>query len=342
MSTLKKTIKFDNNFVNSNDSFSNMSKYELEEIIYRIANTEFVLRKTLNLDKNIRFGVEIEFSGALKSDISEFIYNNFDKWNVVPELSIQQKINGKIYGGEVISPILNDSIDTWLDLQFICNNIKKRDGNNLNCGAHIHFDNSIINNRDKKTLNNLIKMWIINESIIYRFSAGESSYIRNSALSYATPISKEILSKSINTKDLSNVLEEIINIINRDNNFKTYAYETGSTKNYNTIEIRCPNGTFNSTIWQNNINFFVHFLKYVKDSDINISLDDLEQILNYYYKTSYFENSMEMELMKAIYLADKIYSNNLNKIYFLRQYLKPNDIEKINDNYKQKKKTIYI
>ena len=36
-----------------------------------------------------------------------------------------------------------------------------------------------------------------------------------------------------------------------------------------TIEFRCPNGTLNPVIWQNNINLFVHLLEYAKSPDFN-------------------------------------------------------------------------
>ena len=36
-----------------------------------------------------------------------------------------------------------------------------------------------------------------------------------------------------------------------------------------TIEFRCPNGTLNEVIWQNNLNLFVHLLLYAKSNDFD-------------------------------------------------------------------------
>ncbi len=93
----------------------------------------------------------------------------------------------------------------------------------------------------------------------------------------------------------------------------------------NTIEFRCPNGTLNPIIWQNNVNLFVNMLLYSQSSDFN------EEIVSRRFNEITKEN-VRLELYKlinldkAIELSDLIFKNNLDKVYFLRQYLKDFEI----------------
>ena len=89
----------------------------------------------------------------------------------------------------------------------------------------------------------------------------------------------------------------------------------------NTIEFRCPNGSLNPIIWQNNVNLLVKLLEYTKDPKFNHDIIDKRQMINqtkymnlYWYK--------EVFLQQALELSDMIFDNNLDKIYFLKQYFK--------------------
>ena len=86
----------------------------------------------------------------------------------------------------------------------------------------------------------------------------------------------------------------------------------------NTIEFRSANGTLNHIIWQNNINFYEHFLRY--STNPNFDFDRINyRMKNQEFSLEYF-NIINIE--EALELADLIFDNNLDKINFLRQYLK--------------------
>ena len=94
-----------------------------------------------------------------------------------------------------------------------------------------------------------------------------------------------------------------------------------------TIEFRSPNGTFNPIIWQNNVNLLVHLFMYAKSDKFNedkimkrmkMMLED--NVSSKIYKYSRIYNG------QAIELADMIFDNNLDKIYFLRQYVKDGNV----------------
>lgn len=88
--------------------------------------------------------------------------------------------------------------------------------------------------------------------------------------------------------------------------------------NKNTIEFRSPNGTLEPVIWQNNINFFTKMLIYCKSGDFDE--DIVEKRLEFNNQDLYLYR--QIFLTQALELTDLIFDNNLDKIYFLRQYLK--------------------
>lgn len=66
----------------------------------------------------------------------------------------------------------------------------------------------------------------------------------------------------------------------------------------NTIEVRCPNGTVNPVIWQNNINFFAKLFLYCSGNNFDI------EFINY----------------KLDYLKDGIIHYDYNDIYILMKH----------------------
>ena len=84
----------------------------------------------------------------------------------------------------------------------------------------------------------------------------------------------------------------------------------------NTIEFRCPNGTLEPIIWQNNANLFAKLLIYSKNNNFNHDIIDKRKT------TTNINNYKIISLEQSLELADLIFNNNLDKIYFLRQYLK--------------------
>ena len=101
----------------------------------------------------------------------------------------------------------------------------------------------------------------------------------------------------------------------------TRLFSVKNKKTRNTIEFRSPNGTFEPVIWQNNLNLFTKMIEKVKTIDVeklyydyfsNFSISVNE------YNKIYFED--------AIRFADLIFDKNIDKMYFLRQYLKNNDV----------------
>ena len=111
--------------------------------------------------------------------------------------------------------------------------------------------------------------------------------------------------------------------INFRNVSNTELYNVDKEVDKNTIECRVANGTFNPIIWQNNINLLIKLLEYSKSEDFNDELLNrrLQETISKEIPSNIYKYS-QIQTESAIELADLIFDNNLDKIYFLRQYFK--------------------
>ena len=117
----------------------------------------------------------------------------------------------------------------------------------------------------------------------------------------------------------NNSLKELINTISHERyqgvNFKrvtSYGYEEN-----NTIEFRFPNATLDVTIWQNNINFLTKLLLYASSNNYNSDIVTARRTKNNSKNTN-ISLYNQIYLEQALELADEIFNNNLDKLYFLR------------------------
>ena len=81
-----------------------------------------------------------------------------------------------------------------------------------------------------------------------------------------------------------------------------------------TIEFRCPNGTLNEVIWQNNTRFFLNLLNSSAEEKFDI------EMLNYYMEEK--NRTKDFLSNEELYLADFIFNKEYDKMCFLRQYYK--------------------
>lgn len=314
-----------------------------------LKNTNLIYREKLNIPSTILFGTEIEFSDALIEDVIEKIkqFNEIDeteyfktinqntfledysKWKCIPESTVQyEDVEGNIYGGEINSPILNNTIQCFKALKSICDilNITENLSIDSTCSLHIHIDRTIYAN-DAKTFLRLLKLWMLFEDIIYRFSYGEIEKPRPYIYKYANPINKKIYRKlNIISKYETHDYKKIISDFKRKDYGLTFFYAQDSTQQIkNTIETRMFNGTTNEIIIQNDINFIINLLLYAKSE----LYDD--DYINYEikrFKPMEILEFSELKLEKAAKLADMIFQNETDKVYFMKQYVKKYDLRK--------------
>ncbi len=312
----------------NNDLFNKLNSYDLQELLYYIDNYYLSLRTTLGLDKNDTFGTEIEFEDTILLAMSHYLIDGLrelklqDTWRLKYDASL-------FNGGEISSPILTDDEVSWENLNNICYLIGQNADIGDNCGGHIHIGTQALGD-NYESWYNFIKLWSTYENVIFRFIYGEYLTPRQNLETYAPPIAAiltndyaELISK--NETEIRNIAIKLGHARHQAINFLSASDLKNKKNKRNTIEFRCPNGTLDPIIWQNNINLLMKLLTYSKSSRYNDDVISKRQKLNgNQYNNLNLYN--EIYLDQALELTDMIFTNNLDKIYFLRQYLKSFDI----------------
>ena len=307
----------------SNEAFSSLDSKDLKELKSLLNTYMLSYRKKVGLSEKDTFGTEIEFQVPIKkfnftfSDMMNKLEKKHNSWNIDIDGSRDDKL-------EVTPFILKDEDKTWEELEDVLKLIKNYINNpGPFSSSHIHFGGQMI--KDTDSLKRFIKLWAIYEQVIFRFAYGEDLTHRKSIDFYSQKMSTVLkgLNKNINLEVIGAVRNRAVNIRN---------YRGSRFDKMNTIEIRCPNGTLEPVIWQNNINFFARLLEFANsDKCDDDEIDKRFYALNLTKQNYSSYDSINFEL--AIDLADKIFDNNLEKLYFLRQYTK--GFEKVEKGHKK-------
>lgn len=316
---------------NSNDKLSEMSGFDLQDLIILIDEYYIKLRNRLGFEQYITFGLELEFENAMIGRIDRKLSEAF------PNGDWRTEHDGSLHNGaEIISPVLRDNKTTWRNLDKVCSIVEPLASIDKKSGGHIHIGTQTLGNNKDSWLN-FIKMWSVYENVIYRFVYGDFLTARPSMFEYAEPMTKDFWQDYEKLKNEGASLETIISIISHKR-YQAVNFDNVSIGNYNklrngnTIEFRCPNGTLNSAIWQNNVNFFVKLLIYSRNTSFNDDLVEQRHQLNL-DKFAGLKWYDEIYLEQALELCDMIFTNNFDKVYFLRQYLKSLEVCKKNPEY---------
>ena len=321
----------------SNVNLLELNNSDRLNILFQLKKYYLELRNKLGIDENITFGLEMEFENAQRKTIERKLGRVFatGEWKVVDDRSLYN-------GGEINSPKLIDSEQSWIDLSTVCDIVDKNAYVLGNTSAHVHIGMHILGN-NPRYWGNFVKLWMAYENVIFRFLYGEYISPRNGILENARPISLDLINNLDRINDRvdkvtahymfklldagENFIERRKRAINLTNVSSIEPYKYNSIGDMRTIEFRSPNGTFNPIIWQNNVNLLVHLFMYAKSDkfDEEKIIRRMKQILSegipsniYKYSRIYNEQAME--------LADMIFDNNLDKVYFLRQYLKNGNV----------------
>lgn len=322
---------------NDNVILSDINSSDRNYVVYLLRNYYLSLRNSLNLDKNITFGLEIEFENARRSIIELELAKYFPNkdWKVVDDRSLFE-------GGEINSPKLRDSEQTWIDLSLVCDIVSNNSFVLDNTSAHVHIGTQILGN-NPKYWDNFVQLWMTYENIIFRFLYGEFASPRKHMNEQARPISSDLITKLDDIRSCGEMINaypmfqklnagrDFIDKRKRSVNFtnisKLSPYQYNQELPKNTIEFRSPNGTFDPVIWQNNVNLLVHLFMYAKSDKFNMDIIERrrKQIIASGIPSNMKEYS-NVYIEQAIELADLIFTNNLDKIYFLRQYIKSYEV----------------
>lgn len=321
MNLLKKieSISLDPNL---NDLLSEKTIKEKQELLRKINSISLVLRDHLGFDSKVTFGLELEFEQATLEKIYRKLFDlHLEKdWQTVFESSIPN-------GGEIDSPILKDQTEDWKQLKQVCRILKRNAKLGNLSGGHIHIGTQVLGAK-KESWTNFFQLWATYENILYRFCYGNYLTARKYILNYARPMSKQLwdLYPMFHKKDIDLILTECCMKFGQAINFFHVRMDClNQEEENNTIEFRLPNASFDPVVLQNNVNLLVQMLKYASSSkfDSDLVLKRHQIMENYYNDIVYYNQIFGAQ---ALEFSDLVFSNNLDKIYFLRQYIKSFDI----------------
>lgn len=318
-----------------NTLVSKLNSNELKVLKEALSEYYIDYRPKLNFDESIQFGVEIEYDKYPKELIDGFISKDYPMWQSVGETSLPN-------GGEVTSPILNNTESNWKELKEVCDFLRIAGASESeDAGAHIHACADILGNNHNRWMK-MIRLIMSYENILYRFSSGEYTRLRDKYVSNCYPFALNLYDDMKDVGELRKYISVLLRILKKSRfqsiNFKNVlGYNLEDRIHKNTIEFRFPNATLEPIIWQNNINTFIHLLlatqKELDDEYIDYRINRLEDKCN-----TCFYDSIDEE--GALNFADQIFNNDLDKAAFLREYYK--DFSEINRDTPYKTLKLFI
>ena len=304
-----------------NDDFILLRGRDLQDLLVEVENYFLEYREKINLPSNVTFGVEIEYEGVSRVKTNKFIDKNLKDWISKDDGSLRS-------GGEVTSPIMKDQVKYWQELKKVCEYLSKKGADTShNAGGHIHIGANVLG-YDVEAWRVFLKLYTVYENVIFRFVYGDKISGRSGLLKYAPPTadfiyrSMPVINKAKSEHDIKNILLLLTKKRHVALNFDNVGFRK------NTFEFRSPNASTNAIIWQNNINAVSKMLVSSKDKVLD------EEFLDYKLEHEYFPYSENgylydvVNLKNVLEFVDLVFDNNLDKIYFLRQYLK-----NFQDNY---------
>ena len=302
---------------NVNDKLSKLRGIDLQELLVQIEKFDLEYRDTLSLPSDVTFGTEIEYEEIEIDIVDKFIDENYSSWYSDTDDSLNS-------GGEIKSPILRDNLKSWNQLKSICDFLKNEKANvDDMAGGHIHIGANTIGSNVGKW-KKFIKAYIAYESIIFRFAYGDKVKPREKLKEYAPPIAGRLY-EQLDKLNCAENIYDIKNILYYTDRFQAINFDNISFSSIdsfgedNTIEFKVPNGTIEEVIWQNNINAITKLM--LAPSKNLIDIDYLEYKIKENGVLPEYRYNI-VDLQNALEFVDMIFDNNLDKIYFLKQYIK--------------------
>ena len=226
-----------------------------------------------------------------------------DNWSIKTDKSLTAGKNA-----EIVSPILQNTKQTWITLRKIGELLNLINPSYDECSFQVNFDGNLLPRIEDKV--NFLKLYAMYEDIIYRFSKGEDEIYRSSLETYASPVILTL--KGLLSFDNKQIIEMF-----SDN--KRYGI-VFKTKDKDLIEFRTPNMTSNPILWQNYITTFYYLLEFSKTKHYNMK--EINHYLTNFNKIYILENYELEKKEKALVFAKTIFHNNNDFCNFMHQYLK--------------------
>lgn len=351
-----------------------MSKEEIiekvtQEKLKNVAVMKPFLKNKLNIPDYLKFGFEIEaliLDEKIQSDMVRYKYHNFfDNGNfqgVSEMIEYEENEYGGVddcRGGEIVTPILRDCEESWLDIKKACEYLAQNARLTNRCSVHTNIGAEALGS-DYKNWYNFCKIIAACECEIYRYLSNGKE-IRSCAIdgrfrnAFAMPIAEKLrkgLEKSSNENvgDINTLLNNcgfngdyqyrkdksisIKGIYQTDN--ETIPEEELDESLYGRrIEFRMANGTFSAVEIQNHL----YIISRIIETSRNLTTEKnrlLDELLGKPLPEDYNER---IDILRAIDVANILFDTREDKLQFLFTVC---EREKVSESLDDKEKLLRL
>lgn len=310
-----------NNLLNTNTSFSQLSSIDKVTLMRDLVTFEIPYRYNLGIPNKFIFGLELEYENVSKAAMEKLV-SNFEGWMAEKDISLDS-------GGEIISPELVDEEALWQYISVMASvlNILKVSVNH-NAGLHVSVGTHVLG-KDLAAWLRFIKVYLAYERVLVRFAKGDSIKMRDTFINFARPIGHSMLEKlDLLQERLSlNMLRDYLANYerNKDNalNFRGLSFNDNVCLR-NSFELRLFNSSAKDVIIQNDINATVKMVMAAVNGNMNMDVVDerIEKLRSLNLgEMDYIKQGFRVLFDCVLEFVDLIFTNDLDKMCFLKQYM---------------------
>ncbi len=240
---------------------------EFERKLRDGVNVPYEYENVLN-GSDVTFGIELEFVGGDADAIARDLYREgicaFDhrvsyharsvegKWKLERDGSVS---NGS-HGGELVSPVLKDTPETWENIEKICK-IAKRHGARIDdrCGGHVHIGMEPLDTA-RQRWRRFFNVMSGYEECIYRAAGGDEGRIRSGHRHYAESFQHRAdygSSRRIRLESIDDVRDLAEDVSQRNRYYALNLKNVAEMGKPDTVEFRYFNGSLNAKQIQANV-----------------------------------------------------------------------------------------
>lgn len=290
-----------------------------KEILENIVSQEFPYRKMLNIPSSISFGYEVEM-GINFDEIGDF-FRKLETpfgWKHTRDDSFENT-----YGFEFMSKLYANFVyegraAAFSEIKKASDYFSKLKADFSEAAFQVNVDSPLKSDEQKF---NFLKFFAAYEDTLYQFSRGYDKKIRDCYILYAHTVGR----KAISSEDIRIIIQDLSG--KHFGEICLYALRFKMIEGKNVIEFRQPNGTVDAWLWQNYTNTFLNTLLAFNDG--NIDFDKINNYLERFKNPDVEIVPTELNIDKALEFANTIFKEDIDKLYFMKQYLHQLPKEKI-------------
>lgn len=336
--------------------FHQLQKEDLNKIVNDLHVSDIAYKKKLGLNKETKFGIEIEFIYGddynIVTDIDLFnkwFYesNEYDEGYIIEKSNYyvdEEEIHQYMYinngweikteqncSGEFASPVFEDNEFTHNEIKEVYDLLNKNGAfMDYNCGLHISFDGLRFSNK-RDNLISLLKLYAIFEKELIMLGKGDFNELRPGLFEYAPPV-RHLIINMLEKYNRNYTLKDIVRDCSHYSDKWNAINISGLSKNKyapkNRIEFRMFNGTINPETAQTLINITGHFIEFaIHHHDV---VDELYELYSKECKSELKMNDLiEADKEKLALLGDLIFEDDKDILDMLSLVNKEDSVENI-------------